>query len=166
MTDRRDAFEYDVAVSFAKADRAIAEELADLLQERSFKVYLDEYKSHDAWGRDVVDHLTNLYARKARYCILLISKQYPLKAWTEAERTSARERALRDAEEYIVPIQLDDVEVPGIAELKAFQELHQQPMESIVFWLEEKLNDAKSHSRPPSKSHDLRSGNVPSDEKT
>jgi hypothetical protein len=161
MTEKRDAFEYDVAVSFAEADRIIAEELADRLKERSFKVYLDEYKSPDPWGKDVVDHLTNLYARKARYCVLLISKYYPLKAWTETERTSAREHALRDAEEYILPVLLDNIEVPGIAESKGYRDLRQDSLESIVNLLEMKLAETKDRSEPPPQSHDLRSGNVP-----
>jgi hypothetical protein len=155
------AFEYDVAISFAEADQTVAEELAGLLNDRNIKVFLDEYKPPDQWG-DIVDHLVNLYARKARYCVLLISEHYPLKAWTEAERTSAREGALRDAEEYILPLQLDDIDVPGIADAKGYRDLRQHSMESIVNWLQEKLAETKDRSGPPSQSHDLRSGNVPS----
>ena len=161
MTDQRDPVEYDLALSFAKVDEAIASELAGLLNARNMKVFLDEYGTPGQWGKDIVDHLVNLFARKARYCVLLISRHYPLHSWTTEERTSARELALRDAEEYIVPIQLDDVDVPGIREAKGYRDLRQGSLESIVDVLEQKLDEEKSRSGPPSQSHDLRSGNVP-----
>lgn len=161
MTEKHDAFEYDVSVSFAEADRTTAETLASLLRDRNRSVFLDEYSSSAQWG-NTVDHLVNLYARKARYCVLLISRRYPLRAWTEAERTSAREGALRDAEEYILPLRLDDTDVPGIEEVKGYRDLREDSIERVVNWLGKKLSETESHSGPPSQSHDLRSGNVPS----
>jgi hypothetical protein len=159
-----DPFEYDVALSFAREDRAVAEEFASLLASRNIEVFRDEYTSANAelWGKDPVDHLINLYARKARFCVLLISIHYPLKRWTQAERTSAQERALRDADKFILPLRLDDAEVPGIIAAAGYKDLRQHSLESIVEWLEQKLKETKRRSGPPSRSHDLRSGNVPS----
>lgn len=87
--DNYDQFEYDVALSFAGEDRAVAEEFGDLLIKRNLKVFYDESQVGELWGKDLVDHLVNIYSRKARYCVMLISQYYPLKKWTEAERTSA-----------------------------------------------------------------------------
>lgn len=164
MNDTHDVFEYDVALSFAEPDQAAANRLAALLRQKKIKVFLDEYTLSATWGKDIIDHLVNLYARKARYCILLISRHYPLQSWTNAERTSARQLALRDADEYIFPIQLDDTDIPGVAETKGYKDLRKASMESIITLLEEKLNEAKARSGPPAQSHDLRSGNVPHEE--
>ena len=161
MNDTHGVFEYDVALSFAEPDQASAHRLAALLRQKKIKVFLDEYRSSATWGKHMIDHLVNLYARKARYCILLISRHYPLESWTNAERTSARQLALRDADEYIFPIQLDDTDIPGVAEAKGYRDLRKDPMEGIVTLLEEKLNKTKTRSGPLSQSHDLRSGNVP-----
>lgn len=160
--DNYDPFEYDVAVSFAGEDKAVAEHFANLLISKDIKVFNDEYQAADLWGKDLTDHLVNIYSRKARYCVMFISQYYPLKKWTEVERMSAQQRAFRDANEYILPIQLDDTEVPGIAETTGYRDLRQHSMESIVNWLEQKLTETKSRSGPPSQSHDLRSGNIPS----
>lgn len=160
--DRADQFEYDVAVSFASEDKTTAESLINLLKHKHIEVLRDEYTSADLWGKDVLDHLVNLYARKARYCVILISKNYPLKKWTEAERTSTQERSFRDPNEYIFLIQLDDTEVPGTTKTKADTDLRQHSLESIVDLLEQKLIEIKTRSGPPAKSHDLRSGNIPS----
>ncbi len=98
-TKNSDPFEYDVALSFAGEDGKVAEELARLLAAKNITVFHDEYEA-GVWGMDPVAHLVNMYAKKARYLVMLISQHYPLKKWTEAERTSARERALRDADDY------------------------------------------------------------------
>ena len=160
--DNYDQFEYDVAISFAGEDRAVAEEFGDMLRDKNIKVFYDEYQVGELWGKDLVDHLVNIYSRKARYCVMLISQYYPLKKWTELERTSAKERAFRDANEYILTIQLDETEVPGITEATGHRDLRQHSTESIVNWLEQKLTETKDRSGPPPQSHDLRSGNIPS----
>jgi hypothetical protein len=162
--ENTDPFEYDVALSFAGEDRALAEELGNLLIQKNITVFYDEYQAANAelWEKDMVDHLVNIYARKARYCLLLISQYFPLQQWTTAERTSAQERALRDVDEYILPIQLDDTKVPGVTETTGYRDLRQHSMENIVDLLEQKLAEARDPSGPPSKSHDLRSGHIPS----
>jgi len=157
-----DEFEYDVALSFAGEDRAVAEEFADLLKSRDIKVFYDEYEAAELWGKDLIAHLVNIYSRKARYCVMFISQYYPLKKWTKVERMDAQERAFRDADEYILPLRLDDTEVPGIAETTGYRDLRQHPIEDIANLLEQKLKKTKGQSGPPPQSHDLRSGNVPS----
>lgn len=158
-----DPFEYDVAISFASEDRSLAEEFVNLLAQKNVKIFQDEYRAADAavWGKNILDHLVNLYARKARYCLLLVSRHYPLRTWTQTDWASARERALRDPNEYILPIQLDESEVPGITQSKGYRDLRQHSVESLVSWLDEKFRQREIRPGPPPQSHDLRSGNVP-----
>lgn len=162
MTDvHSDLFEYDVALSFAVEDRAIAQKFSRLLDAKNITVFHDEYGLAEQWGMDLIAHLVNIYAKKARYVVMFMSQYYPLKTWTEAERTSAQERALRDAGEYIIPIRLEDSEVPGITETTGSRDFHQHSMEGFVDLLAQKLAETKGRSSAPSRSHDLRSGNIP-----
>ena len=158
--DRNDQFEYDVALSFAAEDRTVAEEFANLLRTKNIKVLSDEYQAVELGGSDFVTHIAELYRTKARFCVMLISVHYPLKKWTKTERTAARNHALRDAEEYILPVQVDDTELPGIKQAQIYRDLRQHSIEGIVDFLEQKLVQTKAQSSPPSQSHDLRSGNV------
>jgi hypothetical protein len=156
-----DQFEYEVALSFAREDRGVVDQFADLLKSKGITVFYDEYETPELWGKDLVAHLVNIYSRKARYCVLFISRHYPLKQWTEVERRDAQERALRDANEYILPLKLDDSDVPGIIEAAGYRNLRQHAIEDVVDLLAEKLAQPKRPSGPPSQSHDLRSGNIP-----
>ena len=157
-----DEFEYDVALSFAEQDRDVVDKFANLLTSKRIKVFYDKYETAELWGKDLTDHLVNIYSRKARYCVMFVSQYYPLKKWTNVERMAAQERALRDAEEYILPLKLDDTQVPGIAETTGYSDLRQHPLEEIVDLMVQKLITSKSQSRPPHPSHDLRSGSVSS----
>jgi hypothetical protein len=158
----RNEFEYDVALSFAGPDRGVADNCSEMLKSKGISVFMDEYESADRRGKDTIDHLVNIYSRKARYCVLFISQHYPLNTWTEAQRTEARERALRDENEYILPLQLDNTHVPGITQAAGYTDLRQHPMEEVVDWLAQKLEQANVYARSLPQSHDLRSGNISS----
>lgn len=160
--DLYNEFEYDVALSFAKEDRWIAEKFAGILKARNIEVYSDALENAGSTHRDMVLHLAEIIRTKARYCVMFVTQHYPLETWTEAERTYVQEHALRDADEYFLPVRLDDYNVPGIPEPTGYWDLRQQPIENIANALEAKLTQTKGRSGPPAESHDLRSGNVAS----
>jgi len=89
-------FEYDVALSFAGENRTPVERFANLLKLAGFSVFYDAWKKADLWGRDLYQHLDEVYSKKARFCVLFISAQYAAKAWTNHELKSAQTRAFRE----------------------------------------------------------------------
>ena len=107
-------YEYDVALSFAGEDRQHADALAELLRNEGYEVFYDGYEQAKLWGKDLYTHLSAIYKDKARYCIMFLSEHYACKLWTNHERESAQARALKEKEEYILPVRLDDTEIPGI----------------------------------------------------
>jgi len=143
-----DEFEYDVALSFAGEDRVIAREFADLLTSKNIKVFYDEDYADDLWGKDLIAHLADLYQNKARFCAMFISRHYPLKRWTNFERKQIQARAFRDANDYILPIRIDDTEVVGIAETIGYRDIRQHSLESIANALAKKLTKAKGQESP------------------
>jgi len=84
-------FEYDVAISFAGEQRAEAEAIAECLRNSGIKVFYDLYEQANLWGKDLYEHLSDIYQNKARYCLMLVSAAYADKAWATPgaqERTS------------------------------------------------------------------------------
>ena len=136
-------FEYDVALSFAGEDRATVEKFARLLKVKNIKYFYNEAQSDDLWGKDLIAHLADVYENQARYCVMFISKNYPLKKWTNFEQKHIQARAFRDTNEYMLPIRLDDTNVPGIAETMGYRDVRQHSLESIADALERKLANAK-----------------------
>jgi hypothetical protein len=113
-TDSDSGFEFDVALSFAGENREYVGSIANQLRARGIRVFYDEYEQATLWGKDLYEHLDDVYQRAARYCVLFVSEHYARKVWTTHERKSAQARALREKEEYILPVRLDDTEIPGL----------------------------------------------------
>jgi hypothetical protein len=107
-------YEYDVAISYAGEDRQYAEQLADVLRSHGIKVFYDKYEEATLWGKNLYDHLSDLYQHKARYCVMLLSQHYASKVWTNLERQAAQARAFQEHKEYLLPIRLDTTEIIGI----------------------------------------------------
>jgi hypothetical protein len=118
-------YDYDVALSFAGEDRTYAEAVADILRYRGVKVFYDKFEEAPLWGKNLYDHLTDLYQHKARYCVMFLSKHYAAKAWTNLERQAAQAHSLFQQQEYILAVRLDDTEIPGI--LPTVSYLHWPP---------------------------------------
>lgn len=106
--------EYDVVLSFAGEDRKYVEQTAKYLKNKGVKVFYDSYETVDLWGKDLYQHLDNIYQNKAKYAVIFISESYSKKLWTNHELKSAQARAFSENEEYILPVRFDDTEIPGI----------------------------------------------------
>lgn len=106
---------YDVALSFAGEDRDYVKEVAKLLTAAGVSVFYDQFEKALLWGKNLIDHLADIYQNRSRYVVMFISEHYVRKAWPKHERTHAQARALIAKEEYILPARFDDTEVPGLA---------------------------------------------------
>jgi hypothetical protein len=109
-------YEYKVAISFAREQRAIAESIARCIQEGGGgPVFYDKDEKAKLWGKDLYEHLADIYCNMAEYCIVISSKEYLEKEWTVHERKSAQARALQNkGQEYILPIDFDGTKLPGL----------------------------------------------------
>ena len=132
-------YEYDVALSFAGEDREHAKKLAKLLRSGGYKVFHDEYEPAQLWGKDLYTHLSSVYKDKARYCVMFVSEHYTQKLWTNHELQSAQARAFQEREEYILPVRLDNAEIPGILPTVGYLDLRSLSIVDVYQALVEKL---------------------------
>jgi UDP-3-O-acyl-N-acetylglucosamine deacetylase len=107
-------YQYDIALSFAGENREYVEEVAKILKKRKISVFYDKYEQANLWGKDLYQHLNEVYKNKSRLCIVFISKSYSEKLWTNHELRSAQERAFKENSEYILPVRFDESTIPGI----------------------------------------------------
>jgi hypothetical protein len=59
-------FEYDVTISLPGEQRTEAEAIANRLTSRNVKVFYDRYEQANLWGKDLYEHLFDVYQKKAR----------------------------------------------------------------------------------------------------
>lgn len=133
--------EYDIAISFAGEDRRIAEEIAEKLNSSGIKVFYDSYEKATLWGKDLYEHLNDVYKNKATFCLMVISNNYRDKQWTNHERKAAQARAFSQNKEYILPLKLDDTEIPGLNETIGYVDFRNSNANEIVTLLKSKLRE-------------------------
>jgi hypothetical protein len=144
LRERRDANAdprtYQVAISFAGEDRNAAKLLADQLTGMSISVFYDGFEKESLWGADLYSYLSDLYRFRAEYCVMLLSQYYASKIWTNHERKAAQARAFEDNRIYILPIRLDDTEIPGILPTVGYLRWEEETPASIARLISRKLN--------------------------
>ena len=123
---------YDVAISFAGADRAVAADIAASLVTKGINVFYDEYAEADLWGKDLYAHLTQVYRDDSKFCLMLISDEYAKKQWTSHERRAAQARAFNENREYILPLRLDDAAVEGVLATTGYVDLRKKSVDEIT----------------------------------
>jgi tetratricopeptide (TPR) repeat protein len=134
------AFTYDVALSFAGEDRDFAAAVATQLRESGVRVFYDDFEKADLWGRNLYSYLTDIYEKKAQYCVLFVSASYVNRRWTKLEREAAQARAFSQDQEYILPVRLDSsTSVPGILPTTAYLDGHKEGVVGIVSFILRKL---------------------------
>ena len=106
--------EYDVALSFAGEDREYVEQVAEHLVNLDVTVFYDRYETAQLWGEDLAVHLGNIYSRDSHFVVMFSSRNYAKKAWPNHERQHALARHLKGQTGRILPVRIDDSEIPGV----------------------------------------------------
>src|SRR6185295_17501669 len=68
-------------------------------------------------------YLDEVYRKRARFCVMFISRHYAQKLWTNHERRSAQARAFEQHKEYILPARFDDTEIPAVRPTTGYVDL-------------------------------------------
>lgn len=108
-------YRYDIALSFAGEDRKIADALAHQLENKQLKVFYDYSQKAQLIGENLNKTLYDIYFKKAKYCIILLSNEYFNSDWAQFEYESIirREEEGRDQHEFLIPLKLDDYKLGG-----------------------------------------------------
>jgi hypothetical protein len=143
-------FDYDVCLSFAGGDRAYVEQVADSLREKGVRVFYDAYERAGLWGKDLYEHLDDVYRNAARFCVLFASKTYAENIWTNHERKSAQARALKEHEEYVLPVRFDETPIPGLRDTVGYIDLRDTSPQELAELVVEKLGpEPRENFFPP-----------------
>jgi TIR domain-containing protein len=137
------AFEFDVAISFAGPQRQLAERLATIVKDAGFTVFYDNFYPDHLWGKDLPVFFDEIYQKKSQFCVPFLSQEYIERMWTTWERRSATARVLAErGKEYLLPIMVENVEVPGIPTTIGYLSLADRSIEDIADILVKKLTTA------------------------
>lgn len=142
-------YRFDVAPSFAGEDRHWVRPIVRRLEELGVRVFYDEDLTSELWGENLGDQLPEIYGKLTRYVILFVSQHYvgQHKKWPKVERQAAQSRAIDQPEAYLLPIRLDDTEIPGLPSTVAYIDRREHSVDEIARALVKKLAQHKQRSR-------------------
>ena len=134
------AFEYDVAISFAGTERERAEALATQVRDAGFNVFYDAFYPEHLWGKDLVMLFDDVFRKRSRYAVVFVSSEYANRMWTIQELRSALARAVEEkGKEYILPIKVDDTDLPGLPPTLGYLALSEHGIDNVAEILLKKL---------------------------
>ncbi|GAA0273042.1 hypothetical protein GCM10009539_70610 [Cryptosporangium japonicum] len=96
------------------------------------RVFYDQFEIVNLWGVDLPEHLDDVYRRKARYAMVFASENYARKMWTNHERRSLQTRALEEKDAYLLPVRLDDTDIPGLRPTTGYLDARQHSPEDVA----------------------------------
>jgi hypothetical protein len=132
---------FDVAISFAGSNRPEAEQLARIVREAGFVVFYDNFYPEHLWGKDLTVFFDEIFRKRSRFCVMFVSQDYAYRLWTTHERRSAQARAVAEkGSEYILPIKIDETELPGLLPTTGYVSLAEHGIEQIGKMLVAKLD--------------------------
>jgi len=134
-------YDYDIALSFSGDERPIASKVANILSENGIRVFYDEYFDDYLWGKFLPDTLQDVYKNRAKYCVIFISESYKENVMTNVERRAAVERAIREPNEYILPVRVDETVLPSISEDTVYFDLRHNSVEKLCNLILKKLGE-------------------------
>ena len=139
---RRVGFEYDVAVSFAGADRPVVSQLVEALKARGLEVFYDFDQQAVLWGKDLRKELARVYSQDAQYMIVCLSDQYPERDWPTFELEIGRAAGAKRTEDYLLPLVVGSERpaIVGLPETVGHISLQDHSIEEVADLVVEKIN--------------------------
>ena len=104
---------WDVALSFAGAQRAYVEQVAEVLKARGVRCFYAADEQIELWGKYLAEELPAIYGEQAAV-VVVVSAEYATRDWTRLERRAALARAVRERRECVLPARFDDTPLPGL----------------------------------------------------
>jgi hypothetical protein len=113
-TGAQPGWRWEVALSFAAAQRDYVEQVAWALKARGVRCFYDADEEIDLWGKYLAEELPAIYGERAAAVVVFVSAEYAARDWTRLERRAALNRAVRERGEYVLPARFDDTPLPGL----------------------------------------------------
>ena len=141
-------WQWDVALSFAGAQRDYVEQVAQALKARGVRCFYDADEQIELWGKYLADELPVIYGEQAAAVVMFVSAEYAAREWTRLERRTALARAVRERREYVLPARFDDTPLPGLPSDMVAVDLRTQTPQQFAVMIADKLTALAASAAP------------------
>src|SRR5260370_28315584 len=103
---------WDVALSFASAQRDYVRQVAEALKAHGVNCFYDADEQIELWGKYLAEELPVIYGEQAAVVVVFVSAEYVRQDWTRRERRAALDRAVRERRGGVRPAPCGDTPPP------------------------------------------------------
>lgn len=131
----------DVCLSFAGEDKDYVEKVNRPLNAMGVRTFCYTVEGAE-WGEDLKEFLADVYQNRAKYCVVFFSRHYVGKPWPALELSHAAKRERKENRAYILPVRLDDTELPEAHKTRVYLDVRtlKEP-EEVAYRIVRKLFD-------------------------
>ncbi|GAA0538925.1 SUMF1/EgtB/PvdO family nonheme iron enzyme [Chitinophaga japonensis] len=122
------ALKYDVAISVAEEDKAVAQQIVRALKKRGIRCYYYEEKTAESWGEYIIHLTEDAFGKRTRYILMITSKIFVQKYWSNIERQVALANPI-PGKPHILQLRLDNTPVDGLSEHAVYRNWRNNPEE-------------------------------------
>ncbi|PSL28186.1 SUMF1/EgtB/PvdO family nonheme iron enzyme [Chitinophaga ginsengisoli] len=130
---------YDVAISVAVEDNAVARAIVAELEKLRVKCYYYESQEDISWGEHLIRLTMDAYGKHTSYVLLITSRTFVTKYWSDIEKQIALTWGQQGR---ILQLRLDDTPVGGIPIQVVYKDWQNNP-EEIAKLLHQKIRRKK-----------------------
>lgn len=107
---------FDVGICFSSKQRDAAARIRQTLRDGGLTVFYDEDYQHELLGADLNVYLHDIYFRRCRYAIAILSEDFVRSKWSGSLEWRAILTRLQEARgNFLLPYYTDEVDVPGLS---------------------------------------------------
>lgn len=144
---------YDIAVSFAGAQRALVEPVVRACQALGLKVFYDSDNTVESWGRNLITGMRTIYGgTRARHVVPFLSAEYLASDYPMEAFNAAMLRAIEvSADGYILPILVGSVQVPPevLSPAIGYLRLEDHPVDGLARIIADRVGFARERHQEP-----------------
>jgi TIR domain len=138
----RPRWRWDVALSFAGAQRDYVEQVARALQALGVSCFYDADEQIELWGKSFAEE-------QAELVVIFVSAEYVARDWTRPERRAALGRAIRDRRDDVLPARFDDTSLPGLLSDMVTVDLRSRTPQQFAAMIADKLTVLRGPVQQP-----------------
>lgn len=141
---------FRVALSFPGERRAYVEQVAVLLAQELGRrqVFYDRWHEAELAKPNLDLHLQKIYHRQAELVAVFLCREYREKQWCGLEWRALRDLIKRREDALLLPIRLDDAEIPGLLSIDGYVDAQGRPAEEIAALILQRLGMTHPLPRP------------------
>lgn len=131
-------------ISYSTKDLSAAREVARALRDRGIEVWIDEEQIRfgESIPRRISDGLD-----AADVLLVLVSKHFVSSSWCRAEYEPLLVREIDTGVTAVIPVRLDDAEVPALLAAKRYVDLRDGSIQRHIDELQQAINAGRSYTR-------------------